>query len=174
MSDNSGATHELGEADNRRPFCAADQPSWRGTDASDGQGELGNRAEPYAMFVTDLLAAENELVTWTESFQLSGAALFLAAVAAVAFVVAALASAWVNRPRKSWSPRPETFAVELWDRWSLPDPYDPLKKATATRVALWAAARQMTQEKASALIVAHAAQSIAVIVLAIAVIVVLF
>jgi hypothetical protein len=194
---------ERPEDDNRKPFSAEqDQTFWRGGDGSaEPQAQNDEFAKPYADLVTDLLQAENAivngletrgvavvstsgalvtlllglagLVTRAQSFHIPRSVLILASLAVVFFLLAGLVALWINRPRKTWRPDPGRLTIEMWDRWNRPYPYDPLKKATATRLALWATAQDLTQKKARALLAALAAQAVAVILLGAAAIIVL-
>lgn len=194
---------EKPEDDNRKPFSAeTDTTFWRGGDGSvEPPAKSNDVAKPYADLVTDLLQAENAivngletrgvavvstsgalvtlllglagLVTRVQSFHVSPTVLILASLAVVFFLLAGLVAMWINRPRKTWRPDPGRLTMEMWDRWNRPYPYDPLKKATATRLALWATAQDLTQKKARALLAALAAQAVAVILLGAAAIIVL-
>jgi len=158
-------------------------------------------AGPYADLVKELLEAENAIVSGLEtrgvavvstsgalvtlllglaglatrvhSLRVSSSVLILASLAVVFFLLAGLVAMWINSPRKTSRPEARLLGDELWKRWNLPHPYDPLKKATATRLALWATAQDLAQQKAWALLVALAAQAVAVILLGVAAIIVL-
>lgn len=180
-----------------------DKTFWRGGDGSaEPPAESDDAAKPYADLVTDLLQAENAivngletrgvavvstsgalvtlllglagLVTRAQSFHVSTTVLILASLAVVFFLLAGLVAMWIiNRPRKAWRPDPGQLTIEMWDRWNRPHPHDPLKKATATRIALWATAQDLTRKKAWALLAALAAEAVAVVFLGVAAIIVL-
>ena len=188
------------EADNRTSLSAGSKAVYRGgkeAPAAPGSASAG----AYAELVKDLLAAEERhvtaietraiavittsgalvtlllglaaLVTRVQGNRLSGLELILAAVSVGFFLIAAFAAMWVNRPWKVWAPDVSKLAVEMWVRWGMGTPHDPVKKATATRIDLLHSARTLTQEKASALFVAVAAQAVAVTLVGVVALIVL-
>ena len=198
-----GPTTQLpNDEDNRTPFCPGPRWRLRQKrPATPTQTQNGVDVEPYADLVADLVKSKNDyvsgletravavittsgalvtlvlaragLVTRSQTFQVPDAVLNLAIVAVVLFVLASLAAMWVNRPRKVWDVDSDELEVQMWDRWTLSHPHDPLRKATATHFELWRAGRKLSADKAWALVVAVAAQATAVVVLGVAAVLVL-
>jgi hypothetical protein len=101
-------------------------------------------------------------------------ALLLAALAAIAFVVAAGLALAANRPTRAWNVSPERIGDELRERWGRETPPDrPEQKATATRLAIWRSLRELSQTKAKLVFAAMIAQGVAAALLAGAVMVIM-
>ena len=101
-------------------------------------------------------------------------ALLLAALAAIAFVVAAGLALAANRPTRAWNVNPERVRDELRERWGRETPPDrPQQKATATRLAIWRSLRGLSQTKAKLVFAAMIVQGVAVGLLAGAVVIIM-
>jgi hypothetical protein len=171
--------------------------STAGNDAPDGYDP-----DPYVDLVKDLLAAEQArvermearglavvttsgalatlllgiaaLVTRRQDVRVEHFALVLAALAAIAFVLAAALAIAANRPTRAWTAKPERVGDEMRERWGREAPQDrPQQKATATRLAIWRSLHELSQAKAVLVFAAMIAEAAAVALLASAVVIIL-
>jgi hypothetical protein len=179
--------------DNRRPFAMT--RTLRTSQAPTGASTM-QATEAYASFVKELLDDQNErlaaaedrgrsvitlsgtmvtllfafaaVVTRVQTYQPSQTVIWLLALAAAAFLIAAVAAIGTYAPRRTTALDPDAMRRELWERWGHPDDA-PVEKTTATRLALLTAARKLTRTKTAWLLVAVAGQVVAIAILAAAI-----
>jgi hypothetical protein len=183
--------------DNWVPFKGGSTFMGDGTPSADAVPDSYDPT-PYVQFVTDLLAAEQAridrmearglavvttsgtlatlllaiaaLVVKRQGVHIDKSALALAALASLAFVVAAGLGIAANRPRRAWDVSPGAIAEQMQDRWGRASPRDsPDQKVTATRVEIWKSLRELSQSKAKSVFAAMTVEAMAIALLTAAV-----
>lgn len=183
-----------GRTDNREPFCKEGSFEYRAApDAPQAVPEKASASTVYPDYVKQLLDGQESklasvesrggsvvtvsgtlvtlllgiasLVTRLTTYTPSPSAKHLLAAAAVAFLLAGLSAIGTYVPWRVWALDPSAMTEQLWERWDAAGDI-PVEKVTATRLAQWKAARQLTQRKAVFLMVAVATQVVGVVLAA--------